>query len=61
MYTFQETEAYRGAILKQINEKERERIKCRQELFEEGLVMKREEQLREKHMREIMNKKIDEL
>nr|CAD7431450.1 unnamed protein product [Timema monikensis] len=56
-----ETEAYRSAILKQINEKERERIKCRQELFEEGLVKKREEQLREKHMREIMNKKIDEL
>ncbi|XP_069687390.1 cilia- and flagella-associated protein 45-like isoform X2 [Periplaneta americana] len=52
---------YRSDIMKQINEKERERILEKQNKFEEGVALKMEEVKRERYMKEVMRKKVNEL
>lgn len=56
-----ESEVYREEILKQINEKEKERIEGRQEKFAEGLALKAEEAKRQSEIRQILEKKIGQL
>lgn len=56
-----EAEVYREQILKQINEKEKERIEERQEKFAEGLALKAEEAKRQSEIRQILEKKIEQL
>ena len=45
----------------QVNEKERERIRSRQRMFEEGLAIRTETEMRKKRLREAMEKKCDEM
>ncbi|CAL7950302.1 unnamed protein product [Xylocopa violacea] len=52
---------HRSEILKQVNEKERERIEARQKMFEEGLAIRTEAAIRKKKMRETMERKCDEM
>ncbi|XP_017760461.1 PREDICTED: cilia- and flagella-associated protein 45-like [Eufriesea mexicana] len=52
---------HRSEILKQVNEKERERIEARQKMFEEGLAIRTEAAMRKKKLRETMEKKCDEM
>ncbi|PSN55986.1 hypothetical protein C0J52_02150 [Blattella germanica] len=51
-------EVYRSDIMKQINEKERERINERQKIFEEGVALRTEQKDRERHMNNVLEKKI---
>ncbi|KAG8263401.1 hypothetical protein J6590_035240 [Homalodisca vitripennis] len=46
-------------LLKQIGEKEKDRIKARQQLFEEGLAIKVEKQKRDEMLKETMIKKMN--
>lgn len=52
---------FRTSILKQITEKERERIKEKREKFEEGEAMRLEAEIQKKHVKEIVQKKIQNL
>nr|XP_033330457.1 cilia- and flagella-associated protein 45-like [Megalopta genalis] len=52
---------HRSEILKQVNEKERKRIEARQKMFEEGLAIRTETEIRKKQLREAMEKKCDEM
>ncbi|KZC14208.1 PREDICTED: cilia- and flagella-associated protein 45-like [Dufourea novaeangliae] len=52
---------HRSEILKQVNEKERERIETRQKMFEEGLANRTEAEIRKTRLREAMEKKCDEM
>lgn len=45
----------------QVNEKERERIEARQKMFEEGLAIRTEAEIRKKKLREAIEKKCDEM
>jgi hypothetical protein len=47
--------------MKQINEKEHERVKEKQSKYEEGLALKMEEVKRERYIKEAMQKKVEEL
>jgi hypothetical protein len=47
--------------MKQINEKEHERIKEKQSKYEEGLVLKMEEVRRERCIKDAMKRKVEEL
>lgn len=51
-------EKHRMELLKQIGEKEKLKIKTRQELFEEGLALKMEKQKREEMLKDTMLKKM---
>lgn len=48
-------------LLKQINEKERERIKNRQQSFQEGVAIKLEEKKRNELLRDTMIKKMTQI
>lgn len=52
---------HRSEILKQVNEKERERIEARQKMFEEGLAIRTETEMRKKKLREAMERKCNEM
>ncbi|XP_076397283.1 cilia- and flagella-associated protein 45 isoform X2 [Megachile rotundata] len=52
---------HRSEILKQVNEKERERIEARQKMFEEGLAIRTETEIRKKKLREAMERKCNEM
>uniref|UniRef100_A0A1B6I1U4 Cilia- and flagella-associated protein 45 n=1 Tax=Homalodisca liturata TaxID=320908 RepID=A0A1B6I1U4_9HEMI len=52
-------EHHRMELLKQIGEKEKDRIKARQQLFEEGLAIKVEKQKRDEMLKETMIKKMN--
>lgn len=52
-------ENHRMELLKQIGEKEKEKIKSRQQLFEEGLAIKVEKQRREDILKQTMIKKMN--
>ncbi|KOC58900.1 Coiled-coil domain-containing protein 19, mitochondrial [Habropoda laboriosa] len=52
---------HRSEILKQVNEKERERIKARQKMFEEGLAIRTKVAMRKKNLRDAMERKCDEM
>ncbi|XP_053994148.1 cilia- and flagella-associated protein 45-like isoform X2 [Hylaeus volcanicus] len=52
---------HRSEILKQVNEKEKERIEARKKMFEEGLAIRTEAEMRKKTLREAMQKKCDEM
>lgn len=54
-------EEHRNDLLKQINEKQFEKIKERKKTFEEGIKLKEEELNRQKTLRETMKNKIDDL
>ncbi|XP_034243067.1 cilia- and flagella-associated protein 45-like isoform X2 [Thrips palmi] len=54
-------EAYRTAILEQINEKERERIRERKLKFQEGDAVRAEEESRKRELQLTMKRKIEEL
>jgi hypothetical protein len=54
-------EQYRSDIMKQINEKEHERIKEKKSKFEEGVALKMEEVRRQGHMKDTIKKKLEEL
>lgn len=56
-----DAEVYREAILKQINEKEREKIEERQQKFAEGRALKAEDAKRHSEIRQILEKKLDQL
>ena len=58
---FQGLEAYRSAILAQINEKERERIRMRKLKFQEGEALRAEEEMRKKDLKHTMMRKLEEL
>jgi hypothetical protein len=47
--------------MKQINEKEHERIKGKQSKYEERLALEMEEVRRERYINEVMKKKVEEL
>ncbi|KAF7418351.1 hypothetical protein HZH68_001004 [Vespula germanica] len=57
----QEALVHRSEILKQVNEKERERIQARQKMFEEGLAIRTQVAMRKKKLQEAMNKKCEEM
>ncbi|XP_076182066.1 cilia- and flagella-associated protein 45 isoform X2 [Ptiloglossa arizonensis] len=48
---------HRSEILKQVNAKERERIEARKKIFEEGLAIRTQAEMRKKTLREAMEKK----
>ncbi|XP_014223139.1 cilia- and flagella-associated protein 45 [Trichogramma pretiosum] len=52
---------HRSEILKQVNEKEKERIMSRQKMFEEGLAIRTEIDQRKKRLREAMERKCQEM
>ncbi|XP_033359201.1 cilia- and flagella-associated protein 45-like isoform X2 [Bombus vosnesenskii] len=52
---------HRSEILKQVNEKERERIEARQKMFEEGLAIRTEAAIRKKKLRDAMERKCEEM
>ncbi|KAI4490938.1 hypothetical protein M0802_010612 [Mischocyttarus mexicanus] len=52
---------HRSEILKQVNEKERERIRARQKMFEEGLAIRTEAAMRKKKLQEAMERKCNEM
>lgn len=58
---FQKIEAHRKNLLKQINDKEQEKILERKRFFQEGIKLKQEELARQKMLRDIMYNKIEEL
>ena len=47
--------------MKQVNEKERERIKERKNKYEEGVVLKTKMESRERHMKNVLKKKVNDL
>lgn len=51
----------REELLKQVNEKEKERIRAVQEKFEEGNALKLEKELRDLRIREYIGEKMDKL
>ncbi|EFN86341.1 Coiled-coil domain-containing protein 19 [Harpegnathos saltator] len=57
----QQTSILRAEILKQVNEKERERIAERQNMFEEGLAIRAEVEARKKKLQEVMERKCQEM
>ncbi|XP_014607066.1 PREDICTED: cilia- and flagella-associated protein 45 [Polistes canadensis] len=57
----QEALNHRNEILKQVNEKERERIRARQKMFEEGLAIRAEAAMRKKKLQEAMERKCNEM
>jgi len=57
----QKIEAHRKNLLKQINDKEQEKIQERKRLFQEGVKLKQEELVRQKMLRDTMYNKIEEL
>lgn len=57
----QAIDEHRMALLKQINEKEWERIKNRQEQFQEGVAIKMEEKKRSEMLRDTMMKKMAQI
>lgn len=57
----EEAICHRIELLKQINEKERERINKMQEKFEEGNALRLETEVREHHVQEYLDKKIQNL
>ncbi|KYN39082.1 Coiled-coil domain-containing protein 19, mitochondrial [Trachymyrmex septentrionalis] len=52
---------HRSEILKQVNEKERERIAQRQKMFEEGLAIRTETAMRKKKLQDAMERKCQEM
>ncbi|KAE8739673.1 hypothetical protein FOCC_FOCC014831 [Frankliniella occidentalis] len=54
-------EAYRTAILEQINEKERERIQMRKLKFQDGEALRAEEEMRKRELNLTMKRKLEEL
>ncbi|XP_048509183.1 cilia- and flagella-associated protein 45-like isoform X2 [Athalia rosae] len=52
---------HRSAILKQVNEKERERILARQKMFEEGLAIRTQNEMRVQKLRDAMHRKCNEM
>ncbi|XP_043261259.1 cilia- and flagella-associated protein 45 [Colletes gigas] len=52
---------HRSEILKQVNEKERERIESRKKMFEEGLAIRTNVEMRKKTLRVAMERKCDEM
>lgn len=52
---------YRSDIMKQIKEKQLEKIKEKQRRYEEGVALKIEEAQRDRYIKEIMKKKVEEL
>ncbi|XP_046814578.1 cilia- and flagella-associated protein 45-like isoform X1 [Vespa crabro] len=57
----QEALVHRSEILRQVNEKERERIQARQKMFEEGLAIRTQVAMRKKKLQEAMNQKCKEM
>ncbi|XP_014214197.1 cilia- and flagella-associated protein 45-like [Copidosoma floridanum] len=53
--------AHRSDILKQVNEKEKEKIVSRQKMFEEGLAIRAESEQRKRRLREVMERKCQEM
>jgi hypothetical protein len=47
--------------MKQINEKQHEKIKEKQSRYEEGVALKMDEVQRERYIKEVMKKKVEEL
>ncbi|KAJ1526643.1 hypothetical protein ONE63_008228 [Megalurothrips usitatus] len=54
-------EAYRTALLEQINEKEKERISMRKLKYQEGEALRAEEEMRKKELNHTMKRKLEEL
>ncbi|KAK2577371.1 hypothetical protein KPH14_003487 [Odynerus spinipes] len=52
---------HRSEILKQVNEKERERIQARQKMFEEGLAIRTQAAMRKKKLQDAMERKCEEM
>ncbi|XP_046596388.1 cilia- and flagella-associated protein 45 isoform X1 [Neodiprion lecontei] len=52
---------HRSEILKQVNEKERERIAARQKMFEEGLAIRTQNEIRMQKLRGAMQRKCQEM
>ncbi|XP_012536175.2 cilia- and flagella-associated protein 45 isoform X2 [Monomorium pharaonis] len=57
----QQASIHRKEILKQVNEKERERIAERQKMFEEGLAIRTEAAMRKKKLQDAMERKCQEM
>ncbi|XP_077274732.1 cilia- and flagella-associated protein 45 [Temnothorax americanus] len=57
----QQAQIHRSEILKQVNEKERERIAERQKMFEEGLARRAETAMRKKKLQDAMERKYQEM
>ncbi|XP_012273259.1 cilia- and flagella-associated protein 45 [Orussus abietinus] len=57
----QQSLIHRSEILKQVNEKERERIAARQRTFEEGVAIRTEAEMRRKKLKEAMERKCKEM
>lgn len=57
----QKIEAHRKNLLKQIHDKEQEKIQERKRFFQEGIKLKQAEQARQKMLRDTMFNKIEEL
>ncbi|XP_056633324.1 cilia- and flagella-associated protein 45-like [Diorhabda sublineata] len=57
----EDTEKHRKFLLKQINEKEKERIKYRQEKFEDGKAQRQEYMVKNRRIEEYLQQKIDRL
>jgi len=57
----QKIEAHRRNLLKQINDKEQEKIHERKRFFQEGVRLKQAELARQKMLRDTMYNKIEEL
>jgi len=60
-FCLQIVEQYRSDIMKQIKEKQLEKIKEKQRRHEEGVALKIEEVQRERYIKEVMKKKVEEL
>lgn len=60
-FFLQVVEKYRSDIMKQIKEKQLEKIKEKQRRYEEGVALKIEEVQRERYIKEVMKKKVEEL
>ena len=60
-FVVQTVEQYRADIMKQIKEKQLAKIKEKQRIYEEGVALKIEEVQRERYIKEVMKKKVEEL
>jgi len=60
-FCLQRVEQYHSDIVKQIKEKQLEKIKEKQRRYEEGVALKIEEVQRERYIKEVMKKKVEEL
>lgn len=60
-FVVQTVEQYRADIMKQIKEKQLAKIKEKQRIYEEGVALKIKEVQRERYIKEVMKKKVEEL